>query len=102
MAHAGKSHPSFPNLTAAIALNQRINNWVQSSILDMDLDGAPNEVETRCLTKRFFVKTAEVARRICHAWSSLTIFMLRNVMQSATSRRWVQLWGRCSLKPSLP
>jgi hypothetical protein len=69
MAHEGKLRSFSPNLTAAIALNQRINNWVQSSILDMDLDGAPNEVESRCITKRFFVRTAEVTRTfgICHA-----------------------------------
>jgi hypothetical protein len=61
-AYVGRLPSSSPNLTAAIALNQRINNWVQSSILDMDFDGAPNEVESRCTTKRFFVKTAEVVR----------------------------------------
>jgi hypothetical protein len=56
MSHTSKLDSFSPNLTEAIALNQRIHNWVQSSLLDMDLDGA-----RRCTTKRFFVKTAEVA-----------------------------------------
>ena len=101
IAYVGNSPSSHPNLTAAISLYRRINNWVQSSILDMDLDGAPNEIESRCNTKRFFVRTAQVIRTlgICQVWLSLTMVMRRHVMQSTTSRRWVRLWGHCSPGP---
>ena len=104
MAHAGNLPSSSPNLTAAIALNQRINNWVQSSILDIDFNGAPNEIESKSIAKRFFVRTAEVARtfEIRQAWSSLTNLMHRHVVQSTTSHRWVRLWGRYSPRPSVP
>ena len=60
MAHVGRVPSCCPNLSAAIDLNQRINYWVQSSILDMDFDGAPDELDRRCEVKRFFVKTAQV------------------------------------------
>ena len=67
IAHAGRLPSYCPNLLAAIALNQRITNWVQLSILDMDFDGAPDELEQRSDVKRYFLKAARV---IC-LWARL-------------------------------
>jgi RasGEF domain len=60
VAHVGKLSHYCPNLSAAIALNQMITGWVQSSILDLDFVGDPNGLQKRSEVKRFFVKTAKV------------------------------------------
>ena len=61
MAHVGRLLSCCPNLSAAIALNQRINIWVQSTILGIGLDRVQDELRRICDVERFFVQTAQVA-----------------------------------------
>jgi hypothetical protein len=67
VAHAGRQPLYCPNLLAAIALNETVNNWVQSSILDLEFDGGWDELKRRSEIKRYFVQTAQVicAFRTC-------------------------------------
>jgi hypothetical protein len=60
IAHAGRQPLYCPNLLAAIAFNETVHNWVQSSILDLDFAGGWDELNRRSEIKEYFVQTAKV------------------------------------------
>jgi hypothetical protein len=67
MAYAAKRPLYCPNLSVSLAVNKQICQWVQLSILDLELDRRPQdprkELEKRSQIKRYFVQTAKVIRR---------------------------------------